>query len=729
MLHLGEIKMKKVIWITLGVILVFLGSIGIQFAINMTIDPIPSRPEGEYNSGGADRLLYYMYKDHIGEPVEGITLNDDFIQSELQGTFDYINGRYDVADFRVNALIRLYLSYQNDMSDDVKEDIKDVLLNFKYWMDQGGEDSMCFWSENHQILFASEEYLVGQTFPDDVFSVDGKTGREHMAMAKERILSWLYQRYTYGFTEWYSNNYYPEDIAPMSNLIQFAVDQDLVKRVKIVMDLLWYDMASQSFKYEGFDEQYIPRTYYIFNSSSGRSYSDNRMSDDTGNRMRHYIDYVMQPNQTKDLINGWGSSSNGFFNAFRQMMDAKNLEGYPFYDVPEVVKAIFDDSSEEKIIKSSQSLDVEELKKEGLLGQDDEQIMMQWAMEAFSNPDVVDNTITYMSKHKMFSNEFLNEFKLVNLWPLRTFKLLDMVSSKLKPVTNGVAIERANVYTYKTEDYMMSTAQAYQVNEYADQHAIHQFNLSNQVSVFSTQPAKIPRRSGTPTYWVGNGRQPMSVQEKNVNLTLYQPPTKTGFMEPMIVKETTHVFFPTELFDEIDLSLLNQGVIFGRVGDAMIGIRSRYALSFIPFEVSNEEGNQDDMLKRGSVGQILTEDYDLVQQGSGTHYFVTEMSSLDNETFDQFKDRMIDNFLTFDEVEKRIVYTTKLNLDQETSVLEARINGTFIIDQQVQDLAYPRYQSPYIVGGITPRKQKILSFYYEGYSLILDFDNRSRILL
>lgn len=720
--------MKKYIWITLIVLIVFLGSIGIQFAINMGIDPLPSRPEGEYNSGGADRLLYYYYQEKLGTPVEDIELTEDFVASELQGTFDYINGRYDVADFRVNALVRLYLSYQSEMSLEIQEEIKDVLLGFKYWMDQGGEDSMCFWSENHQILFASEEYLVGQTFPNEIFAVDGKTGLEHMQMAKARIEAWLYQRYTYGFTEWYSNNYYPEDIGPLSNLIQFAKDENLVKQAKIVMDLLWYDMASQSFRFEGVDAHGNPRIYYIFNSSSGRSYSDNRMSDDTGNRMRSYIDFVMQPNETKDLEGGWGSSSNGFFNAFRQMMEATNDMLEPYYVVPDVIKAIFDDPAEEKIIRSSQSLDVEELKREGLLGQEDHQIMMQWAMEAFSNPVVVDNTIKYMARNNMFKNEFLNDFKLVNLWPLRAFGLLEMVSKSLKPSTNGVAIERANVYTYKTHDFMMSTAQAYQIGEYADQHAVHQFNLSNKISVFNTQPAKIARRSGTPTYWVGNGRQPASVQEKNVNITIYQPPVKAGFMEPMIVKGTTHIFFPTELFDEIDLSHLNEGMIFGRVGNAMIGVRARYALSFVPFSESNKEGNRDDMLQRGSVGNVLTSDYDLVQLGEGVHYFVTEMSSLNEETFEVFKDRMMNNTLLYREDTHQVSYETKLYQEDQMKVLTADYEGHFKVNNIAIDLNYDRFMSTYVMGGKTLRKQDVIRFSFGGHELILDFENKTRTL-
>ena len=64
--------MRKYVWITLIALLIFLGSIGIQFAINMGIDPLPSRPEGDYNSGGADRLLYYFYQEKLGTHVENI---------------------------------------------------------------------------------------------------------------------------------------------------------------------------------------------------------------------------------------------------------------------------------------------------------------------------------------------------------------------------------------------------------------------------------------------------------------------------------------------------------------------------------------------------------------------------------------------------------------------------------------------------------------------------------
>ena len=174
---------SKILVPTAAVILLFIASIGIQFAANMGIDPIPSSPEESYDAGGADRLLYYFDLDKTGRTAEldalGIELTDPYIEEQLAGSYAFIDGRYDCADFRVNMLVRLYLSYSDYLSADELARAKECLLGFKYWMDEGGEDSMCAWSENHQILFAASEYLVGQAFPNETFAVDGKSGNWH----------------------------------------------------------------------------------------------------------------------------------------------------------------------------------------------------------------------------------------------------------------------------------------------------------------------------------------------------------------------------------------------------------------------------------------------------------------------------------------------------------------------------------------------------------------------
>ena len=535
------------------VVALFFGSIILQFAYNfLFVKPY----EPVLTKGGDGKLTQMLYESEFLEDsyFEDVAL----IASNLEGAIERIDVREDCADFTANALIRFYLENQHRLAQENKDEIKRCLTGFKYWMDQydGRVDSMCHWSENHQILFAVTEYLAGCTWPEAIFA-DGNTGETHVALAKERISAWMRQRYYYGFNEYYSNNYYPEDIAPMANFIQFAsaADADMVARMKIIMDLIWVDIATQSYKYVDVNG----RTQYAFVSASGRMYMDNKSSDDTGNRLRPYINLVLENGDD------YKTESNRFFVCFRRMYEAKS-GGEPIYRLPDVIKEIFNDASEKQIVKSSNGITISELVADGFLGQDVEQIMMQMGMEAFSNEEVIDNSITYLNKNKLFSKEFLNDFKLVNLWPLTLTKSLGFASSLLNPSTNGKAIQRANVYTYQTPYYSMSTSQEHFAGDYADQHQINVSVLAGDLSVYTAQPM---RNSSRGQYWVGYGRLPYSVQDENVNISIYTIPEKTGLLEPHIV-QYTHAYFPIGLFDEVITDYLDRGYVFGRKGDTYI---------------------------------------------------------------------------------------------------------------------------------------------------------------
>ena len=390
---------KTVKTIILVILIAILGSVLLQFGYNMLFVK-PYAAEAEIGDGKLTQMLYES------ENLPDSYFEDTALVSEnLKGAIERIDVREDCADFTACGLIRFYLENEHRLAEVNKEEIKRCLTNFKYWMDQydGRKDSMCHWSENHQILFATTEYLVGMEWPDAEFA-DGKSGAVHADMARERIKAWTEQRFYYGFNEYYSNNYYPEDIAPMANFIQFASpeDEEIVNRVKIAMDLIWIDIATQSYKYVDEDGN----TQYAFVSASGRMYMDNKSSDDTGNRLRPYINMV--------LGNGddWKTNSNRFFVCFRRMYETK-VNGEPIYEVPEAVKAIFDDPAEVQIVKSSNGVTIEELAEYGLIGQRVDQIMMQMGMEAFSNSLVIDNSIKYLNDNKLFNNEFLNELEVV----------------------------------------------------------------------------------------------------------------------------------------------------------------------------------------------------------------------------------------------------------------------------------------------------------------------------
>ena len=199
--------------------------------------------------------------DNILFELDGGKRDIDWLR--LDDTLTYIDGRYDCSDFRFQSLIRILYKYGSVIPKETHAKIKASVLGFKYWMDEPGTDSMCYWSENHQILFSANEYLIGQLFPEDVFTNSKISGQEHMEKSRERILWWLKMRWDYGFTEFYSNVYYNEDIAPLANLIDFCTDPEIALKATIITDLIIYDIASQA--YNG-----------AFVSVSGRAYENNR---------------------------------------------------------------------------------------------------------------------------------------------------------------------------------------------------------------------------------------------------------------------------------------------------------------------------------------------------------------------------------------------------------------------------------------------------------------------
>ena len=529
-------------------------------------------------------------------------------------------------------------------------------------------------------------------------------------MAKVRIDAWTKQRYYYGFSEYYSNNYYPEDIAPMANFIQFAREEDSlsVERMKIVMDIIFIDIATQSFKYTDKDGN----TQYAFMSASGRMYMDNKSSDDTGNRLRPYINLVLENGED------YKENSNRFFVCFRRMYEAEK-NGEPIYVLPEVIKEIFYDTADERIIKSSNGLTIAELAKLGLVGEEVDQIMMQMGMEAFSNPEVIDNAIAYLRENKLFANEFLNDFKMVNLWPLTATDSLGLLSSLLDPSTNGKAIQRANVYTYRNAYYSMSTSQAHFAGDYADQHQISIATLAGDLSVYTAQPM---RNSSRGQYWVGYGRLPYSVQDKNVNVSIYTIPEKCGMLEPHIV-EYTHAYFPVGLFDEVVLDYMDSGYVFGRSGETYIMLRAMSDGEGKLYFKSDVADVTSDISKiKDSVRELIeaTGDlrYDLIFEGGASHAWVTELGcTRDNGSFSDFVNEMLANECSYNDM--TVTYKTG------ERAFNVKYSEHFMINGEKIDTEYERYESAY-VNGTVERGAEIIVYDFGGRKLTLNFNEGVR---
>lgn len=694
-------------WIIAFVLVIaIVGSILLQFGYNMLfVTPVAY----ETKKGGDGKLTEMLY---LSDMLDDSYFDDaETVSANLEGALERIDIREDCADFTAAGLIRFYIENKHRLAEKNKEEIKTSLTGFKYWMDQydGRSDGMCHWSENHQILFATTEYLVGAEWPDTTFA-DGKTGREHIELAKVRIEAWMSQRFYYGFNEYYSNNYYPEDIAPMANFIQFArvEDSDMVERMKIVMDIIWIDIATQSWKYTDADGN----TQYAFLSASGRMYMDNKCSDDTGNRLRPYINLVLENGED------YKSESNRFFVCFRRMYEAE-LNGEPIYRIPEVIKAIFDDPAKEQIVKSSNGITLDELVSDGFVGPEVHQIMMQMGMEAFSNSQVIDNSIKYLNKNKLFRNEFLNDFKLVNLWPLTLTNSLGFLSGVLNPSTDGKAIQRANVYTFQTPYYSMSTAQAHFAGDYADQHQINISTLAGDLSVFTAQPMRNNTRG---QYWVGYGRLPYSVQDKNVNISIYTIPKSAGMLEPHIVKYT-HAYFPIGLFDEVNLEHMEEGYVFGKKGDSYIMLLAKSdgegTLMFkndMP-DVSREDIVADMSKIKDSVRELIEASgdlrYDLIFEGGTSHAWITELGSAEADgSFNAFVSKMLANNCDYNDM--TVCY------ESGERAFNVKYGENFSINGERINTDYARYESAYVNAKVE-RKSEIISFTFGGKTLTLNY--------
>ena len=569
----------------------------------------------------------------------GALENDEtFDTNLLKDTFLFIDRRYDCSDFLANSLIRALYAYENKLDgyeNGLSAKMKNILLGFKYHWDQNGSDSLCTWSENHQILFAGLEYLAGHLLSDEIFINSGRSGVYHKQRGKQRILNWCKRRFKYGFTEWYSNNYYLEDIAAMSNIQEFAPDAEVRDAMTQIMHLIMFDMATQSFNGS-------------FVSTGGRMYENNKKSGRKGCQLNRIIAQAFEMDVVDET-----EPFNEELTLMTKDMDLNFLLNKS-YQTPEVIKQIARDK-QTRVIKASNSIDINEGVKEGLFGYKNQQLAAQWEMEAFTNHEIFLYTMAGLSRNGMLCSEFFSPLKLFNLTLLKPF--YGVISRMLNPFTNGKATQRANTYTYRTPYYMMATAQKYLPGGFSDQHHIWNCILSDDLCVFATHPSGELQGRGalskSPGYWVGNGRNPHAMQHENRILAIYHMPDKKAFFEPQLHR-FTHAYFPADKFDE---TIIDSNMAFGRLGDAYTVL-----ISATPFV---RAGNDE------------------LKQYGDKQYWICECSSIDVESFDVFIERIKSTPLIFT---GNILRYGNLSL-----VFKDR----FFVDDIEQPSQYDRYDSDY----------------------------------
>ena len=166
-------------------------------------------------------------------------------REQLLITLQQIEDRYDCSDFLLSGLIRYLKNYKVEAA--LNDRIQTVLLNYRYWMNQNGSDAMCFWSENHSLLFYSNAMFVGQMYPEAYFPRAGMKGKDLSEFGKHLVEQWLSDIEKQGFEEFLSTVYMCVTFAGLLNVIDYA-EPAISERTKKIADRLLHMLALHTFK-------------------------------------------------------------------------------------------------------------------------------------------------------------------------------------------------------------------------------------------------------------------------------------------------------------------------------------------------------------------------------------------------------------------------------------------------------------------------------------------------
>lgn len=592
----------------------------------------------------------------------GMTIEDRAIGREL----DQIINREDTADFAVPALLWLHYKYAGypGVSQDILDDIKQALLGFKFWPDEPGEDDMIAYTENHYILFASGAFLAGQRWPEAVFTNSGWTGAEQMARHRPRILHWLNLRFKTGFWEWMSNIYYAHTATALVALAELCDDEEIAQRAKMVLDLLCLDIALNS--YDG-----------VLGSPKGRTEARHMRFADTSHTT-----------EISWLLFGEGARNDAGNAAALLALSER-------YRMPEVIYRIYADELPARLNRQRVSIDVGDGPQYGLTYDNLEDGMLWLNMNAFGHPLTANLFIDMMDAYHWWGNASFALFAPFQetLVSLREAGLLPGFAANMQADLGRSLLSGVNIYTYRTPDFMLSSAPDYRPGSGGAQQQIWQATLGRDAVCFTTHPGALT--AGRPGYWAGNGWMPRVMQWENVLIAIYNARDKPGLYLP----ETpgfTHAWLPRDAFDEF---IEQDGWLFAREGEGYLALRSQN-----PYVWQSEPGENQDR--------------EIIVDGRQNVYVCELGNPITHGSFAQFMEVVAAAPLRFDGLS--VSYTSP-----SQGALEYAWASEYDDDQSdyVAPAPFPRFDNPYVKADFP---SETLFVEHEDDTLWLDWETAAR---
>ena len=159
-------------------------------------------------------------------------LGGERTEAMIAATLPVIEDCWDCADFALVPLLWARQVYGDLLSRDLTERIDAAILNYRYWMDEAGNDVQWYFSENHALLFHSSAYLAGAMLPDKTFRRSGRGGAEQSAVGAARLRAWLDHFEAWEMAEFNSAPYFPIDLKGLTTLFALAPDADIRDRAE-----------------------------------------------------------------------------------------------------------------------------------------------------------------------------------------------------------------------------------------------------------------------------------------------------------------------------------------------------------------------------------------------------------------------------------------------------------------------------------------------------------------
>lgn len=592
------------------------------------------------------------YADVAAQLADGV--DDTWVRHALTA----VERRDDLADHKLLTLLALLLDGGTFLPSAMGERIRDAALGFRYWYDEPGQDSMCHWSESHQAVFAVCEYLAGTTWAELEFTNDHRTGAQKADRARVRLMEWLGNRFRHGFSEWLSGTFLSLSASALVLLVDHAGDdEELAIRASMVLDLILLDLAMHRF--------------------------DGHLAGSAGRVRALYKVHPERGEAERIMASAFGRTPLPF-----QPAEATSIfQTRRRYRVPQVVREIAH-AQGEHLVTASHGLDLQELPMEvarrGLTEADAREATLNllWGMEAFATPEGIGPSLAAVRRHGLDRNHFLSPLASVKL---RSPRIAAALVRSLNPVTRGAALTRADVQTYRTPHYLLSSVQRHRPGDFGDQENVWEAALPGGIHVFSTHPGSSmfdeTVRPQTPSAWEGNGIRPDAAQLRNRLLVVHDVRGRHGHLEGRR-HELSHLYFPAARFDE---TFVSGRVVAGRRDDSYFA-----ALALERVEMVSET--------------------EVVQRGQVTAWAVLLTDRSDHGSLS----RLVAHLRNCSLQHSRGL-TTWATPD---GTLTLRQRGSFQADGIEVETAYPRLRSPWSTVG---RKPSVVEISGRTGSLVLDW--------